>query len=449
VAVVGAGFAGLCAAYELQSLGYQVHVFEARDRVGGRVHSFRAFPGSHVIEGGGELIGSNHPLWLTYARRFGLEFSDVEDYRNAAIRFHGRTLTFEDSRTLNRELTRELTALTSLAAWVTDPFQPWTTPDAVTLDRQSLDDWIRKRRCSRTCAEAVRQLLESDNGVPANQQSLLGVLAMIKGGGLEQFWSDTEVYRCRGGNDQLAKRFVREMRRRGGRITMRAPVQAISWNRARQSAELRVRDRRQPVLADDVILATPPSVWPKIKSRDRELAALLRVPPEMGTNVKQLMWFDRRFWQDYASSPSLTERGFIDLTWETTEADRRPAFTMVAFSGADDAKRCITAGSKRRALYRKTLNPAYPRLQQHLLHDQFMNWPNDQWTMASYYFPRPGDVTTWGPRFRQGHQGWLHFAGEHTCFAFVGYMEGALESGYLLARRLAERDDLLPAPCKP
>lgn len=36
VAVIGAGFAGLVTARELQTLGYQVEVFEARNRIGGR-----------------------------------------------------------------------------------------------------------------------------------------------------------------------------------------------------------------------------------------------------------------------------------------------------------------------------------------------------------------------------------------------------------------------------
>jgi monoamine oxidase len=39
----------------------------------------------------------------------------------------------------------------------------------------------------------------------------------------------------------------------------------------------------------------------------------------------------------------------------------------------------------------------------------------------------------------------LHFTGEHTCYAFMGYMEGALSSGYRIARRIAVRDDLFPA----
>ena len=36
--------------------------------------------------------------------------------------------------------------------------------------------------------------------------------------------------------------------------------------------------------------------------------------------------------------------------------------------------------------------------------------------------------------------GRLHFAGEYTSYAFMGYMEGALESGAAAARRIAARD---------
>jgi monoamine oxidase len=44
-----------------------------------------------------------------------------------------------------------------------------------------------------------------------------------------------------------------------------------------------------------------------------------------------------------------------------------------------------------------------------------------------------------GPLLRKGLDH-LHFAGEHACYAFVGYMEGALNAGASLARRLAQRD---------
>ena len=77
VAVIGAGFAGLACAYELMSAGYDVSVIEARERLGGRVLSFADLVPGKNVEGGGELIGSNHPVWVNYARQFGLEWIDV------------------------------------------------------------------------------------------------------------------------------------------------------------------------------------------------------------------------------------------------------------------------------------------------------------------------------------------------------------------------------------
>src|SRR4051812_21351329 len=59
VCVIGAGFSGLACAYELMSVGYDVSVIEARDRVGGRVLSFGDLVPGKNVEGGAELIGSN------------------------------------------------------------------------------------------------------------------------------------------------------------------------------------------------------------------------------------------------------------------------------------------------------------------------------------------------------------------------------------------------------
>ena len=54
-------------------------VIEARDRVSGRVITFDNFVPGRFVEGGGELIGSNHPAWAAYAKKFGLDFLDVPD----------------------------------------------------------------------------------------------------------------------------------------------------------------------------------------------------------------------------------------------------------------------------------------------------------------------------------------------------------------------------------
>ena len=53
-------------------------------------------------------------------------------------------------------------------------------------------------------------------------------------------------------------------------------------------------------------------------------------------------------------------------------------------------------------------------------------------------------MTGQGPTLRQGI-GRLHFAGEYTSYAFMGYMEGALNSGAAAARRIAVRDGIVKA----
>lgn len=77
VAVVGAGFAGLSAAYYLSKERAQVTVFEPREEVGGRVRTLPGFVKDRLVEAGGELIGLNHSLWLALAREFELSLSVV------------------------------------------------------------------------------------------------------------------------------------------------------------------------------------------------------------------------------------------------------------------------------------------------------------------------------------------------------------------------------------
>lgn len=331
-----------------------------------------------------------------------------------------------------------------MAETIVDAFEPWSNPDAARLDNMTITDWLRPRKCSKKCKEAIELLLAADNGIPADEQSLLGVLAMIKGGGLDRYWTDSELYRCEGGNQQLAEAFERELNKPSNRVVCGRPICAI---RAKQSRISLHDEHKEIETFDDVVLSVPPSVWHKIDvSEFPALASQLALAPKMGRNVKALMRLKSRFWQDYASSPTLSQDGPVDLTWETTEADKRREYVMVAFSAAGDADTCIGWSKEdRRKNYVQALSAAYPRLDESMDRFDFKDWPQTDWSMASYYFPRPGEVLKWGPFWRAGYGGWLHFAGEHTCYAFIGYMEGALNSGYRLARRLAVRDGVLLA----
>src|SRR5439155_23660851 len=134
VVVIGAGFAGLSAAYELKHAGYRVTVLDARPRVGGRVRTLRNFVPGKRVEAGGELIGSNHPTWWAYKQIFHLSFRDVTDEPKSPMILKGRRLNAEEQKELLAHMDVALGKLTALAATIIDPYEPWLNPDAKALD---------------------------------------------------------------------------------------------------------------------------------------------------------------------------------------------------------------------------------------------------------------------------------------------------------------------------
>ena len=75
VVVIGAGLSGLAAALHLEAHGADVQVVEAKERVGGRVHSMRRL--GHRQETGGAYIGAGYRRVVGAAERLGIDLADV------------------------------------------------------------------------------------------------------------------------------------------------------------------------------------------------------------------------------------------------------------------------------------------------------------------------------------------------------------------------------------
>jgi monoamine oxidase len=435
VVVVGAGFSGLAAAYELSRAGYEVTVVEARNRVGGRVISFSDLVPGKNVEGGGELIGSNHPAWVAYAKQFKLEFLDVgEEDLDFPVVLGGKPLTAEQSEKLWEEMEQAFNTIVTDAAKV-DADEPWRAQNAEALDKRTMADWIGQLSASPLCRSALRTMMMADNGVVSEWQSYLANLAMVKGGGLEKYWDESEVYRCKGGNQQLARRFVTAIG--AARVLTRMPVRAIALTES--LARVTLGDGKV-LEAEHVLLTAPPSVWNKI-AIDPVLPPALS--PQMGTNVKYLMALKSPVWRRSELAPELLSDGPVSLTWHGTDGQPGAGEAMVAFSGGPAADMCREwTATQRDKNYLAELGRVYRGIGASFVRARFMDWPSDPWAKASYSFPAPGQVTTQGPILRQGI-GRLHFAGEYTSYAFMGYMEGALNSGAAAARRIATRDGVI------
>ncbi|KAI1768961.1 hypothetical protein GGR53DRAFT_318104 [Hypoxylon sp. FL1150] len=117
VAIVGAGIAGLVAGYELKRSGFNIRIFEASSRVGGRVVTFRDpifAPGLHA-EGGAMRIPGNHFLTHAYIKNFNIDTLFDFDMKNKFIYLSGyrggTTLTYDHFNDLLKGCDHELLEL--------------------------------------------------------------------------------------------------------------------------------------------------------------------------------------------------------------------------------------------------------------------------------------------------------------------------------------------------
>ncbi|MBL8825920.1 MAG: FAD-dependent oxidoreductase [Planctomycetaceae bacterium] len=440
IVVIGAGFAGLACADELAQVGFPVRIAEARNRVGGRVVTHRDIVPGKTVEGGGELIGPNQPTWMAYAKRFGLSFVELPWNPSDTIVLQGQPLPPPTARALWNEMREALARLNPLAKSI-DALRPWLSADAKQIDAQSLDDWIRGLDVDDRVKQLIAIQMTGINGLIPAWQSLLGILAIVRGGGLQKFWDETDTLHCVGGAQQLAIKLQQSFVARCGNeaCQLNLPVEAI--RRRRDHWQVSFADGRTWE-ADEIVLTAPPSTWSKI-AFEPTLPPELSIP--MAVSTKYIAVADRAVWQTLGREPNAMSSGPIQLTWETTAGQGALGqHALVAYAGgaaADEIRGLDPAA--REATIRAQLETFYPGYAQAMRGGRFLDWMADPWARGSYSFPAPGQVTTVGPLLDRGLPHGLHFAGEYACYAFTGWMEGALASGVGVARKIAERSGVV------
>jgi monoamine oxidase len=463
VIVVGGGYAGLYAGYLLVQLGYRVTVFEATDRVGGRVHSLLNFSRGRVIEAGAELIGLNHSALLSLVREFGLGLTDLPTPdQDVALNLQpnivldGLPVGPEEAKQLEEEMNAVLMRISEEANKITYPSQPWfEPPDIQALDQISLgdvfDDWGIQGR--------LRQLLdltfENNNAAPVDKQSWLGILCLVKGGSIggdtKDYWDVVELFRCANGNQAVAECMAERIQSsKRGRVYLSSPVKKIRWRS--RSRSFNVSTAKETFTADYVILATAPSVWNRIEFRPR--VNLQPYRPALGPAIKYLSTVCDRFWIPLQLQPAGTS-STIGETWEATDNQTvkgRQGINLTVFAGGRQAQQALDLTTQENFVrFQAGLDGIFRnQFTKNLIREKLSFHPRLPFVQTGYSYMGLGLTTTTAKLDNQPfapYGGQLFFAGEYVSTAFYGYMEGALQSA-LHAVELLMLKENIPLPAK-
>jgi monoamine oxidase len=440
IIVVGAGLAGLCAAYELNASGHEVTVFEAQTRPGGRVQTLRdPFDDGLFAEAGASRIPTSHDLTLGYARKFGLTLIPFEPAGVPSVRYaYGQRsriqpdaafewpagIAADQKRLTPAEIRRRYIA--PLADQITDPFSPAWMPESLRkYDRVTRDEYLR----AQGVAEAALHMMNLGYTPVARFRSFLDVLhenavnrELSRRAGTEV----EQVLKIEGGNDRLPRAFADRL---AGRIRYGCPVHRIEHDTLGVRVFFRNGQSVESSEAGYVVCAVPfstlrsvafsPALTPEKRS------PIDRLPYESVTRI--YLQSRERYWTREGLS-GFAETDHPMEIWDSTYGQPGARGILTSYNRGPKARelgRQSEAAQLRFGL--KTVEEVYPGIRRNYERGFVKVWDRDPWTRGAIAYLLPGQVTSLQPHIAQA-EGRIYFAGEHAS-SVRGWMQGALESG--------------------
>ena len=423
VVVVGAGLSGLNAALILERWGFEVQVVEARERVGGRIWTLDALPGSP--EGGGNVMGANYGRVLKAAH-------DLQ----VPLRSPPRTLPsdyFVDGQRIARDDWASAEANPLPDAWRSIPpsrlmgklnasnpllqTRAWHDPALMASDTSALSGLS-----ALGFPDAAIRLIGANNSYGNNlDETSLMSLYRVMGEFGRLSGPALAVKEATQGNMRLPEAMAGQLARP---IEMGSPVTAVHQSSAATRVTLA---SGETVDADAVIMTLP---LPALRRIDMDLpasqATLLETVDyhkvvQLHCIVEAPFW-ERAGWGGSWWTDNLLGRVF------TRPIPGTSRFNMTVWINGDDCD-ALNAMDEATCIDRisRALWDLMPDAREVTSVGQLVRWSNDPFAGGVWALWRPGQAATAHAALR-APAGRVFFAGEHTAEAYRG-MEGAMESG--------------------
>ena len=434
IAVIGAGLAGLAAAYELDALGYETVVLEARMQAGGRVKTLReTFSDGLYSEAGAMAMADVDRLTLDYIKKFDLPLEKTNP-TGAVRRFFVRGKWLTDPKNppyaLNQNEKRlGLAQLYSHYASIgikqigDTQSNSWSPANFKEIDRLTVAEFLRKHGASRDAIEFLKLTELGFYGDGVDSSSALGVLL-----GEAHYINAEKFYAVQGGNDLLPKAFARRL---SDKIHYGAAVTSLVQSDNRVKIVGNRSGNPFALEADAVVCAVPLSVLGKIEFTPPLSAGKCRAASELKyASVSRIYLQSRtRVWEKYHPTARTTTDNprvvFEDHT-DTQTGQKRGIVESHTF-GAEARQIAALTEKERLGVSVRQLEKLFPGYAKEFEGGTSICWDEDEFTRGAYVDYRAGQMTAhFAPLALP--EGRIHFAGEHTSKMFAS-MEGALESG--------------------
>jgi monoamine oxidase len=434
IVIIGAGLAGLTTGYRLYRKSFDIHVYEARNRVGGRILS--AFVNGNIAELGAENIadGGSADNINQLIKELGLKVLNKTATFNYVFHHNGILVSVKEMikrHNFNLEILKEqLDALKQTSKSMLDVFTQLFKPD----------DPLK------ACLSTMLAGYEGESIDQLSTTYVETLYHMIKGGICSAHQNNnTSFARINDGNSKLPEALAKEL---GDRVHLEMPLVSVTKNK-QDYYTLTFKDGSS-ITADILVLAIPCPVYNDITFDENAIPANKLIAIRNicnGNNAKIIVPLSGSF---PTSTIFLNDnlgiftfvKTMITLYFTRESSLFLPQNITQTYAKAQPLLAC---GFEQSSLPRQKPTYALDKSFVRYSGPVGYSWPNDPLAKGTYSYIAPGQETLFtslqeddgikvktlfAPINQQ-----LYFAGEHasTLLDVPGTMEAACQSGNLVA----------------
>jgi monoamine oxidase len=416
-------------------------VVEARDRVGGRTLTRRI--GNGRFDLGGQWIGPDQKRVHQLVDELGFSTAPTYTHGKKVLEAEGKLSTYK--RSIASMSVPNLIQLTGALSYVNrvrkrvSPSSPMVAEGAEALDGETLETWRSRIVKSAKITSVIDATIRSIFGAEARDLSALYFLMHINAGGgmlnLTEARGGAQQDCIIGGAQGLSQALADEL---GASVVLSTPVRRLVQSHDGVDA---ISDNAM-VSGRYALVAIPPTLAGRIEYEPSVSVGRDQLTQRfaMGAAVKVIVTYEHPFWREAGfSGEVVSSDGPMSVVYDSSSHDdQQPALVgLVAGSQARQWSTQPLADRQRRVT--GALARYFGDAANTFSDYQELDWGMEAWSRGGPAAAlSPGVLTSSFGHLRKP-EGRIHWAGTEAATEWIGYMEGAIQSGERAADEIVRR----------